>query len=358
MNNAAVELAVSMSLEPRRFILQALDPDHGSPVLEALFLVSEIDDLRALLGDTRDDPELERWYTLDDADLAAINKRFDIAFDPQGREVTLGPWRSIRRVPYLAHTGYELPLLLEGRKQLARFHECYPPDPHWNEEKFDRYVAEGALHKEVVVEPREQPVHLGDGKVLKGFRTVYYARKGEEWRIPASKLFWAAAAKSKWNDDFERLEGMLYGYEDWQNDWWIANLRKRRHRFGCLPVYRAVSEDELARIEMAGYRALPPTDGTALAVSLIYEQPDDDAARRLIERTGAGALVQLSVRSLPFLDLVKGQTGSNYLIPAEGIKDLNRNIVGEIDIVARREAHGTWTFNRATDPSDERVALG
>ena len=26
---------------------------------------------------------------------------------------------------------------------------------------------------------------------------------------------------------FERLEGMLFGYEDWQNDWWLEDIRKR-----------------------------------------------------------------------------------------------------------------------------------
>jgi|SRR5579859_5286153 len=222
-----------MNHEPRRFVLQALDPDHGSPVLEALFSVNEVEDLRALLADARDDPALERGYFLDAVELAVINERFAIGFDPDGREVLLQSWHSIRDIPYLIHTGYELPLLLEGRKQLARFSEAYPPNHHWNEEKFDRYVAEGTLHKEVVVEPFEQPIHLRDGKVVEGTRTVYYARKGEEWRIPASKLVWSAAAKSGWSADFERMEGMLFGYEDWQNDWWLADLRKRRRKFGC-----------------------------------------------------------------------------------------------------------------------------
>lgn len=327
-----------MSSGPRRFILQALDPDHGSPVLEAMFLVAELEDLRALLDAADDDPELERRYTLDAAELAAINERFGIAFDPEGREVGLGPWQSIRDVPYLVHGGYELPLLLGCRKQLARFSTEYPPDPHWNEEKFDRYVAAGTLHKEVVVEPFEQPHNLKDGRVLEGIRTVYYTRKGEEWRIPASKLVKDAAAKSKWNEDFERIEGMLFGYEEWQNDWWIAEFRRSRRKFGCLPVYRAVNAKDLAWIETAGYRALPPTDNSTVAVSLLYEPPDDDAARRLMEFSGAVALVHLSVRSLPFIDLVDGQTGPNYAVPAARIKDLNRNIVGEIEIVARLEA--------------------
>ena len=239
--NASVELAGFMNPKPCRFVLQALDPDHGSPVLETLFSVSEIEDLRALLGDAGDDPELERGYFLDAAELAAINKRFGIAFDPDGREVLLAPWHSIRDVPYLVHGGYELPLLLEGKKQLARFNEAYPPNLHWNEEKFDRYVAEGALHKEVVVEPFEQTICREDGMVIEGLRTVHYTRKGEEWRIPAMKLVWDAAAKSGWNLDFERLQGMLFGYEDWQNDWWIADLRKRGRKYGI--VARGATQD-------------------------------------------------------------------------------------------------------------------
>jgi hypothetical protein len=221
-----------MNPDSHRFVLQALDPDHGSPVFEAAFSVGEIEDLRALLSDAGEDPELERGYYLDATELAAINKRFGVKFDPDGREVHLDPWHSIRGAPYLIHTGYELPLLLEGRKKLAYFREAYPPSHHCNEEKFDRYVAEGALHREVVVEPFEQAISREDGRVIEGHRTVYYTRKGEKWRIPAMKLVWDAAAKSGWSLDFERLQGMLFGYEDWQNDWWIDDLRKRRREFG------------------------------------------------------------------------------------------------------------------------------
>jgi hypothetical protein len=348
---------VFMNSEPRRFVLQALDPDHGSPVLEALFSVNEVEDLRALLADAGDDPALERCYFLDAAELAAVNARFGTAFDPAGREVLLYPWHSIRDVPYLIHGGYELPLLLEGRKQLARFSDEYPPNLHWNEEKFDRYVAEGVLHKEIIIEPFEAPIHLKHGKVVEGLRTVYYARKGEEWRVPASKLIKDAVAKSKWNEDFERMEGMLFGYEEWQNDWWIAEFRKRRGRFGCLPVYRAVNAQELAWIEMAGYRALPPTESSTVTVSLLFEPPDDDAARRLIECSDAVALVHVSVGSLPFLALVEGQAGPTYAIAAERIKDLNRNIAGEVEIVARPDAEGNSTFNRVLDPREEPAAL-
>jgi hypothetical protein len=326
-----------MSNGPHRFVLQALDPDHGSPVLEAIFLVTDLGAFRALLDIGEDYPDFETNLDchLDDAELAAINARFGVQFDPDGREVRLTSWHATRLIPYLVHTGYELPLLLEGLKPFARMKDAYPPHRHRDEDKFDRYVAQGLLHKEVVVEPFEQPVRLQDGFVFEGNRTVCYTRKGEEWRIPASKLIWDAAAKSVWNDDFERMQGMLFGYEEWQNDWWLADIRKRRGSFGCAPISRFVSADELAWIDAAGYRALPPTEDAFLAVSLTYDQPDYDAARRAMQSDGAVALIRFSVRARAFLDLVDGQSGPDYAIPAKHIRELNRHIVGEIEVIVR-----------------------
>jgi hypothetical protein len=211
----------------RRFIVQAHDPDHGYPVLEALFAVERLDDLRTILGAAADDDlELRNGYFLEAGELAMLLERFDVRFDAGGRQAYLTPWTQSRDIPYLIHTGYELPLLLEGRKQLARMCDTYPPEKHWGEDYFDPYVAKGLLHKEVIREPFDQAHRLGDGRVFQGLRTVYYTRIGEEWRIRACELVWSAARRSRWNDDFERLEGMLYGYEGWQIDCWIEHRHK------------------------------------------------------------------------------------------------------------------------------------
>ena len=162
-----------MSSEPRHFVLQARDPDYGCPVFEARFAVTELDDLRALIGACADvDPELEGPYTLDAAETAAVTARFGVAFDPEGRDVHLWSWNeawgSIRHIPYMIHGGYELPLLLEGRKQLADMSDAYPPHRHFNEDKFDRYVTEGILHKVVIHEPfkdRLEPYRIKDGRL-------------------------------------------------------------------------------------------------------------------------------------------------------------------------------------------------
>jgi hypothetical protein len=79
----------------------------------------------------------------------------------------------------------------------------------------------------VDVEPFGEPIRGVNGQLFEGVRTVCYALRGEEWRVSAWKLIREAAQKSRWNENFERLEGMLLGYDDWQNDWWIAGTFQR-----------------------------------------------------------------------------------------------------------------------------------
>jgi hypothetical protein len=182
-----------------------------------------------------DDGEPCGSHTITTAELAALNERFGVGFDSGGREVRLERWRSLRRVPYLVHTGYELALLLDGTKPFARMAEEYPPHQHHDEDRFERYVENGVLHKEVALQPFPAPIRSKDGREFAGIREVYYARKGEEWRIPAWKLIWAAAQKSGWSEEFERLEGMLYGYEEWQIEWWLT------HRQNLAPIAQGES---------------------------------------------------------------------------------------------------------------------
>jgi hypothetical protein len=122
--------------------------------------------------------------------------------------------------------------MLEGRKPFAFFVQEYPPHRHSTEAFFDPHVANGLLYKHVDAEAFAEPIRGIDGRVFEGVRTVCYARQGEEWRVPAWKLIREAAQKSRWNENFERLEGMLLGYEDWQNDWYIARYRQDARRWG------------------------------------------------------------------------------------------------------------------------------
>jgi hypothetical protein len=179
------------SLHSNHFILEAFDCDWWCPIAQTLLHVTDIGSLRSILGVASDeDPELRHTYHLDDEELAALTARFGVELDRSLLESTnlvirLFRWRRLCEAPYLIHTGYELPLLLDGRKKLARMSQMYPPMTFDGEHRFDHWVAEGLLHREEVIEAFDSPV-----RGYLGHRTVFYTPRGEEWRISASRLIW------------------------------------------------------------------------------------------------------------------------------------------------------------------------
>jgi hypothetical protein len=217
-----------------RFILQAIDPVLGCPVLAAMVRVTDLDTLRPLLGeDALDDPELQGNYELTSDQLQAIAGRFDFAFDPGGRVCWLSRVHLIGNAPYLVHTGYELALMLDGLKSFAKFYVNYPVDPDdFSEDAlFEPHVQSGTLIRRVMPdEPYASPIHSPSGRVYEGVRRVYYARPGEEWRIDAHILLWRQLEHGPWNETLERLEGSLLGYTDAQNDWWLARRGRTTRR--------------------------------------------------------------------------------------------------------------------------------
>jgi hypothetical protein len=200
------------------------------------------------------------------------------------------------------------------------------------EDRFDSWVAKGILHKQVLVEPLDGAI--GE---TRGLRTVYYTAKGEEWRIPAMELLWRASGKAGgWNACFERLEGMLFGYEDWQNDWWIeAGLR--RGGFSGAPMCCAVTAAGLAWLEAAGFRALPPCEKPALAVA---QYNDDPAEMRsfLLEDADSLALVCFSVNGRRARELLPlPREGRRWLVPSNRIPELNQLLRHAVVVSARRD---------------------
>jgi hypothetical protein len=292
-----------------------------------MFAVERLEDLQALLGpDAKRDPELQGIYWLEPADLAAICQRFAVQFDAGDREVALLSWHSIREIPYLVHTGYELPLLLDGRKKLARFHDHYPPHEHGWEEQFDRFVAQGLLHKEVDVETFDKPHRFRNGHVVEGLRTAWYTPKGEEWRIQAFRLI--TQTKVGWNDTLERLEGMLYGYEGWQNDWWADYRRRKLSQYGTSLVYAALSPSELAEVEHSGFRALPALD-RPLPVITSFEDDLTDEERRQLGPT----LIRFRVKAGLFLKLMENPRERAHVLQPDLIRNVNPLLTEKIEVV-------------------------
>ena len=320
------------------FILEAFDCDLWCPVAQTLFHVADIGSLRSILrADADEDPELDRTYQLDDEQIAMLVAQFGVAFDRSQLDsadliIRLFRRRRLSGAPYLIHTGYELPLLLDGRKKLARMPDLYPPMTFEGEDRFDRWVVEGLLHREEVLEPFDSPV-----RGYLGSRTVYYTPKGEEWRIPASKLIWEASSKAGgWNEYFERLEGMLFGYENWQNDWWIAHRLSQRGAVGGLVFCCTVTLAGLAWIEAAGFRALPPVEAPALTVASYDADAKDDLSSLMLESPDSTALVRFALPGQQAKRFMNIRTHGPWHIGAERISELNKHLQGSVAVVARR----------------------
>ena len=132
---------------------------------------------------------------------------------------------------YEIHTNRELELMLERGKPLAHFSDAYPGEPDeatFPEQAFACYVESGRFVRRELVEPLREPPP-NDHPHVRGIRHLFYARASEEWRIDAYIMMMAAAAKAGWSEGFERLEGSLLGYEEWQTDMHLERLRASPH---------------------------------------------------------------------------------------------------------------------------------
>jgi hypothetical protein len=172
-----------------RFVLEVYDCTRWCPIAQAPFYPTDVGPLRSILAlEAADDAELNRLYFLDDDQIAAIVSAFG-TFDPRqldddaAIEIRLFRLPGTIEAPYLVHTNWELPLLLEGRKKLAVFSDLHPSPLFDCEEAFDRWVANGVLHKKVIDEPFEEPTRkrLGD-------RTVYYTPRARNGAFPLTSL--------------------------------------------------------------------------------------------------------------------------------------------------------------------------
>jgi hypothetical protein len=210
----------------RRFVLQAMDERTGAPCLEALLWIADLPELRSVLADeAQDDPHLRRAYELTPNQLAAVGSLAEPPFSPDQRLDRLEPWHWLREAPYLVHTGYELALMIEGRKPLAVFGDVYPTD--WLDEttsRFDLFVEQRRFVRKIVDKPLLARYPLARTDAGDIFRTVLVALADQSWRIDAYLSM--EEARTGWNERLERLQGTLLGYEEWQNDWWIEHARR------------------------------------------------------------------------------------------------------------------------------------
>lgn len=212
------------------FVFQAFDQITQTVCAEWRVQIDDQDQLRSILApESEDDPALEyRYDGLSRTDICRIGKLCLPPIVPDSIFTAIcRPFLASDGTPYLIHTNFELPLMLEGRKPLAVFGDGYPSE--WFDEflaPFEPFVASGQLVRRIIDTPMP---HLKQRRPdLEGMRDVFFAIPGEEWRIDAyiDKI---KNRTADWDDDLERLQGSLLGYEDWQNDWWIEQRVKRRN---------------------------------------------------------------------------------------------------------------------------------
>ncbi|TIO82699.1 MAG: hypothetical protein E5X74_23775 [Mesorhizobium sp.] len=211
------------------FVFQGFDAVTETVCAEWRVHIADVDQLRSILApESDDDHGLNCQYDgLSKRDMGRIGKLCVPPIVPHAIFTGISrPSFAFDTIPYLIHTNFELPLMLEGRKPLAVFGDGYPSE--WFDEflaPFEPFVASGQLVRRIIDTPMP---HLKQRRPdLDGMRDVFFALPEEEWRIDAYIKNIRNRTRD-WDDDLERLQGSLLGYEEWQNDWWIQQRVKRR----------------------------------------------------------------------------------------------------------------------------------
>jgi hypothetical protein len=204
-----------------KLVLETVDGLTGCIDKEIVLDVVNVDQLSSII---LEDAQLIRpgWKcSLSMEQLEQLKDNFSIDDLPDVNEAYLRAWMKIDELPYKVHTNRELILMLAGKKPLAVFSEVIPEDVGLDlipEQYFAKYVDSGRfVTREVFLYFEERTV-----------RTVFYTYPGDSWRIDAYLLMKKVAKKTGWSEGFERMEGVLLGYEDWQNDAYIENFFKRK----------------------------------------------------------------------------------------------------------------------------------
>ncbi|WP_242448816.1 hypothetical protein [Burkholderia metallica] len=318
------------------FILSAIDPDLLYPCLQIRFEIDDVEALRRLVDpDAPEDAELDDWYLLSPIQVADVCEFFSIDFEHGSRETILAKYVKDRvPVPYFVHTGYELALMVQGRKPFGfiDFDSEYRPSVE-RKARFDEYVARGVLHSEEIIV--DAPAR--HGRPARRIGQILYALKGEEWRIPALEFFRQNLNRQgNGCENMERLESALLGYEPWQNDWWIEHLaRSDNGLYGASSIVK-VNRAQFDWLVHAGFRALPPFDGPTFTLYSSHGIGDDDMKAAMRDDPTIEAFVQFNGGQAHILHAADFRTAGPYEIPATLIPTINRHLLRAVRVLIRR----------------------
>ncbi|MCL4636085.1 hypothetical protein [Burkholderia sp.] len=319
------------------FILSAIDADLLYPCLEVRFETDDLDTLRRLVDpDAPEEAELDDWYRLTPAQVIAVCEVFGIEFGHDSRQGYLRRHVDTgAHMPYLVHTGYELALMVHGRKPFGfvEFNSEWLPSVELKA-RFDAYVARGVLHAHEII----QDAPARPDRPARRIGQIFYARKGEEWRFRALELIRQHInLEGDGCENMERLEGALLGYERWQNDWWIDHLaRSGIGLYGASCIVKT-NRTQFEWLVHAGFRALPPVDTPTFTLYWSHWLDDDAMKAAIRDDPDIEAFVQFNVGLVHIMHVADFRTAGPHEIPASLIPTINRHLVRAVRVLVQRD---------------------
>jgi hypothetical protein len=101
---------------------------------------------------------------------------------------------------------------------------------------------------------------------------------------------------------------MLFGYEDWQNDWWIKR-GITGGGFGGMSCCCTVTAAGLAWIEATGFRALPPIDRPTLTILMHDWENEADQYAAMLGDPESVAVARFNMLGRDFMNFWASQRG-------------------------------------------------
>ncbi|WP_086386655.1 hypothetical protein [Caballeronia sordidicola] len=167
---------------------------------------------------------------LESSQVSNIESKFKISIKKPFCRASVRPQCFADTLPYAVHTNRELQLVVSGLKPLAVFSEHYPEGlvrKLFPESAFDELVAAGKLIKREFIEHDISMSKINPANRNVRTRYILFSTMSEEWRIDAYILLLFSGMTAGYGELYDRMQGSLLGYEEWQNAAFIKATRER-----------------------------------------------------------------------------------------------------------------------------------
>ena len=204
-------------------VLEEIDPETDCIENSFEIEIENISEIEKLMHISfEEDFDVYYEYNIDDLAVIALKKHFNIQKTSRNLPGRIRKRNKFDSLPYLIHDGRELSLMIAGQKPLsyfAFFEEDRRQKTHI-EQIFSTYVKNNTVHHHEYV----TYVKSHDFSVPRGVIYTIYTLPDEDWRARALIMLKESALKSGWSEGMERMEGLLLGYRDWENDAFLKLL--------------------------------------------------------------------------------------------------------------------------------------